>query len=73
MWGGVVSDEDLFQAEMAGVVPLNRDPRERLQRKEHSGDDAARRLAAAGTRQGPVNALVDELMPVERAPRYTKT
>jgi len=60
MWGGVVSDEDLFQAEMAGVVPLNRDPRERLQRKENSGDDAARRLAAAGTQQGPVNALVDE-------------
>lgn len=55
-----MSDEDLFQAEMADVVPLNRDPRERLQRDGDAGDAPARRLAAVGETLGPRNALVDQ-------------
>ena len=60
MWSLVVSDEDLFQAEMAGVVPLKRDARERLERREDQGNGSARRLAATGGPAGPINALVDE-------------
>ena len=55
-----MSDEDLFEAEMADVVPLKRDPRERLQRDGDAGDAPARRLAAVGEPPGPRNALVDE-------------
>ena len=55
-----MSDEDLFEAEMADVVPLKRDPRERLQREGDAGDAPARRLAAVGEPVGPRNALVDE-------------
>ena len=60
LWGKVVSDDEFFQAEMLGVTPLKRDARERLLRKENEGDGKARRLAAEGEPEGPLNSLVDE-------------
>ncbi len=60
MWGKVVSDDEFFQEEMLGVTPLKRDARERLLRKVNEGDGEARRLAAEGEPEGPLNSLVDE-------------
>ena len=60
LWGKVVSDDEFFQEEMLGVTPLKRDARERLLRKVHEGDGEARRLAAEGEPEGPLNSLVDE-------------
>ena len=60
MWGKVVSDDEFFQEEMLGVTPLKRDARERLLRKVNEGDGVARRLAAEGEPEGPLNSLVDE-------------
>ena len=60
MWGKVVSDDEFFQEEMLGVTPLKRDARERLLRKVNKGDGEARRLAAEGEPEGPLNSLVDE-------------
>jgi len=45
---------------MLGVTPLKRDARERLLRKVNEGDGEARRLAAEGEPEGPLNSLVDE-------------
>jgi DNA-nicking Smr family endonuclease len=55
-----VSDDEFFQEEMLGVTPLKRDARERLLRKVNEGDGEARRLAAEGEPEGPLNSLVDE-------------
>jgi len=60
LWGKVVSDDEFFQEEMLGVTPLKRDARERLLRKVNEGDSEARRLAAEGEPEGPLNSLVDE-------------
>ena len=60
LWGKVVSDDEFFQEEMLGVTPLKRDARERLLRKVNEGDGEARRLAAEGELEGPLNSLVDE-------------
>jgi len=60
LWGKVVSDDEFFQEEMLGVTPLKRDARERLLRKVNEGDGEARRLAAEGEPEGPLNSLVDE-------------
>ena len=60
LWGKVVSDDEFFQEEMLGVTPLKRDARERLLRKVNEGDGEARRLAAEGEHEGPLNSLVDE-------------
>ncbi|MBT4854739.1 MAG: DNA endonuclease SmrA [Luminiphilus sp.] len=55
-----MSDDEFFQEEMLGVTPLKRDARERLLRKVNEGDGEARRLAAEGEPEGPLNSLVDE-------------
>ena len=60
LWGKVVSDDEFFQEEMLGVTPLKRDARERLLRKVNEGDGEARRLAAEGEPEGPLDSLVDE-------------
>ena len=60
LWGKVVSDDEFFQEEMLGVTPLKRDARERLLRKVNEVDGEARRLAAEGEPEGPLNSLVDE-------------
>lgn len=60
LWGKIVSDDEFFQEEMLGVTPLKRDARERLLRKVNEGDGEARRLAAEGEPEGPLNSLVDE-------------
>ena len=55
-----MQSDELFEAEMAGVTPLKREARERIQKKTEAGDDLARRRAAEGDEEGPANRLVDE-------------
>jgi DNA-nicking Smr family endonuclease len=55
-----MTDDDLFAEEMAGVRPLKREPRERLQRRGSPVDTDVRREAALGLNQKPLNPLVDE-------------
>lgn len=55
-----MTDDDLFAEEMAGVRPLKREPRARLQRSSVPVDTDARRDAALGLHQKAVNPLVDE-------------
>lgn len=55
-----MDDDDLFGAEMAGVEPLKRDPRERLVKKSDV-DRAPRRAAAVANASNPRdNSLVDD-------------
>lgn len=54
-----MSDDDLFWEEMAGVKPLNREPRERLKKTAEPAAADVRREAALGT-QSDRNPLVDE-------------
>ncbi len=55
-----MSDDELFFEEMAGVKPLNREPRARLSKTDSAGDTEARRQAALGNDGGVVNPLLDE-------------
>ncbi|WP_040481561.1 DNA endonuclease SmrA [Luminiphilus syltensis] len=54
-----MTEDDLFESEMAGVKPLRSEPRERLIRTPKTVSAEARREAAEG-RQKATNPLVDE-------------
>ena len=54
-----MDDDELFFEEMAGVQPIKREPRERLN-KHVTVDTEARRAAASGETTSPINPLVDE-------------
>ena len=54
-----MDDDELFFEEMAGVRPIKREPRERLN-KHVTVDTEARRAAASGEATSPINPLVDE-------------
>lgn len=55
-----MTDDDLFAEEMAGVKPLKREPRARLERSKSPVDTDARRDAALGLNHKALNPLVDE-------------
>jgi len=55
-----MADEELFFEEMAGVKPLSREPRERLDKRSDAVNAEQRRLAASGALDEAVNPLVDE-------------
>ena len=55
-----MADEELFFEEMAGVKPLSREPRERLDKRSDAVNAEQRRLAASGALEEAVNPLVDE-------------
>ncbi len=55
-----MADKELFFEEMAGVKPLSREPRERLDKRPVSVNAEQRRLAASGALDEAINPLVDE-------------
>lgn len=55
-----MSEDDIFLEEMADVKPLAREPRERLKRAAEAVALKARRAAAEGLNNTPLNTLVDE-------------
>lgn len=55
-----MNDDELFFEEMAGVTPLKRAPRARLDKRSDVSDTAERRRAAEGLDGVGLNPLVDE-------------
>lgn len=55
-----MNDDELFFEEMAGVRPLKREPRARLDKRSDVSDTAERRRAAEGLDSVGLNPLVDE-------------
>lgn len=55
-----MNDDELFFEEMAGVMPLKRAPRARLDKRSDVSDTAERRRAAEGLDGVGLNPLVDE-------------
>lgn len=55
-----MNDDELFFEEMAGVTPLKREPRARLDKRSDASDTAERRRAAEGLYQAEMNPLIDE-------------
>lgn len=55
-----MNDDELFFEEMAGVTPLKREPRARLDKRSDMSDTAERRRAAEGLDGVGLNPLVDE-------------